>query len=242
LTKEAADGETAVALAEAEKFDLILMDRELPGLDGTEAAARIRRGNGASAKAQIICVTAHQSPEVGLLLSDMEFDACAPKPLELSQLAAFVQSVNTRSIKTPHTNSLDCENLAQLKEILGEEGLTRTLTSFVDEIETARTELRDLIAHGDTLGAGRLVHKLAGLGDCLGAQSLSDKLRKFEDLTQNGAIEALDDALNSVEEIMGKTQVQAHHIIAETGRQCHTGPIKYQTSGHRHRHRLQQKV
>lgn len=242
LTKEAADGETAVALAEAEKFDLILMDRELPGLDGTEAAARIRRGNGASAKAQIICVTAHQSPEVGLLLSDMEFDACAPKPLELSQLAAFVQSVNTRSIKTPHTNSLDCENLAQLKEILGEEGLTQTLTSFADEIETAQTELRDLIAHGDTLGAGRLVHKLAGLGDCLGAQSLSDKLRKFEDLTQNGAIEALDDALNSVEEIMGKTQVQAHHIIAETGRQCHTGPIKYQTSGHRHRHRLQQKV
>lgn len=226
---EAANGEMAVALAATQEFDLILMDLNMPGLDGTEAAARIRRGDGPSARARIICVTAHQAPEANLMLGHRAFDACAGKPLELNQLAALMQGVHLHSTNVPHTKHLDCENLTQLKEILGEEVLTRTLRSFADEIKTARVELPDLIAHRDTLGAGHLVHKLAGLGDFLGAQTLSDALRKFDDLTQNDDVEALDEALGWIDEIMGTTLTQLHDMIAEADWQGHPEEFKLRT-------------
>lgn len=99
LATGAADGAIAVELAEAEEFDLILMDLQLPRLNGDEAASRIRGGGGLSARARIICVTAHQSPEKAAMLSDLAFDACVQKPLDLNELAAFMQG--TRCLREP---------------------------------------------------------------------------------------------------------------------------------------------
>jgi two-component system cell cycle response regulator DivK len=55
---EAADGASGVAVACAERPELILMDLKLPGLDGLEATRQIR-ANGDLAGVPIIAVTAH---------------------------------------------------------------------------------------------------------------------------------------------------------------------------------------
>jgi CheY-like chemotaxis protein len=59
----AEDGIEAVALAEARRFDAILMDVNMPGLDGTEATRRLRLGNGPNAQTPIIALTASTSRE-----------------------------------------------------------------------------------------------------------------------------------------------------------------------------------
>jgi signal transduction histidine kinase/DNA-binding response OmpR family regulator len=216
---EAADGVIAVELAEAEEFDLILMDLQMPRLDGDEAVARIRGGGGPSARARIICVTAHQSPEIAFMLSDLAFDACIRKPLDLTQLAALMQGIPTSSTAAVSLEDFDAENLTQLREIDGGALLTRTLKGFAAEIETTRTDLAALIAKRDTFGAGRLVHKLVGLGDILGARTLSAELRKFEDLIRDDDIEVLEGALEWIDDVMAKTRVQVDHLIDETERQ-----------------------
>lgn len=53
---EAQDGEAAVDVARMESFDLVLLDLQLPGLDGFEVARQMRRG--ASADAPIVAVSA----------------------------------------------------------------------------------------------------------------------------------------------------------------------------------------
>ena len=55
---DAADGEQAVMLAGTHAPDLILMDINLPGMDGWEATRRIRK-NAATASIPIIALTAH---------------------------------------------------------------------------------------------------------------------------------------------------------------------------------------
>jgi HPt (histidine-containing phosphotransfer) domain-containing protein len=113
----------------------------------------------------------------------------------------------------------DAENLAQLREIDGGALLTRTLQSFAVEIGTSRTDLAGLIAKRDTFGACRLVHKLVGFGDILGARTLSAKLRKFEGLIRDDDIEVLEGSLEWIDDVMAKTRVQVDHLIEETERQ-----------------------
>ena len=219
LPTEAADGATAVELAEAEEFDLILMDLQMPHLDGDEAAARIRGGGGPSAKARIICVTAHQSPEIALMLSDLAFDACARKPLNLTQLAALMQGRPAPSVAITFLEDFDTDNLIQLRKSDGGALLTRTLKSFAAEIETTRTDLAKLIARRDLLKAGCLVHKLVGFADILGARKLSGELRKFEELIRDDDIEDLEEALEWIDDVMAKTGVQVQRLIEETNRE-----------------------
>lgn len=219
LPTEAADGDIAVELAETGEFDLILMDLQMQRLDGDEAAARIRSGDGPSAKARIFCVTAHQSPEIALMLSDMAFDACLRKPLDLNQLAALMQGMPTSLTTVVSLEDFSHENLEQLRETDGGPLLMRTLKGFAAEIETARTDLAALIAKRDTLGAGRLVHKLVGFADLLGARTLSAELRKFEDLIRYDDIEVLEEALERIDDVMAKTRVQVDHLIEATNQQ-----------------------
>lgn len=229
IPTEAADGEIAVGRAEAEAFDLILMDLQMPRLDGDAAAVRIRRGGGPSARARIICVTAHQSPQIALMLSDLAFDACVRKPLDLRQLAEFMQEASPSSAALVHLDDFDADSLAQLREIDGGALLARTLMAFAADIDTTRTNLAELVLKRDIEGISRLTHKLAGLADILGARTLSAELRNLEDLSRDADFEALERCLGQVDEVMTKTRRQVAKLSAELDRQdigegCHVDP------------------
>jgi two-component system cell cycle response regulator DivK len=88
-TIEAETGEVGVALAMEQKPDLILMDYQLPGIDGIEAFRRIR-GDAATAHIPIVAVTASAMPEQAKKMKDAGFDGFQTKPLNVKE---FVQAV-----------------------------------------------------------------------------------------------------------------------------------------------------
>lgn len=87
---EAASGEEAVELAQAEMPDLIIMDLSMPRLDGFAAIQRIRRLLGLR-NVNIIAFSAHTAPEVR---NDALAAGCCdflPKPVNLEVLRAAVE-------------------------------------------------------------------------------------------------------------------------------------------------------
>ena len=62
VVTEAVDGQDGVRAAEADAFDLILMDISMPKLDGTAAARMVKSGHGPNAGTPIIALTAHALP------------------------------------------------------------------------------------------------------------------------------------------------------------------------------------
>lgn len=86
----AEDGEKGCDLASAERPDLILMDLELPGIDGWEATRRLK-GDPATRDIPIVALSAHAlagSREKALAAGCDEFDT---KPIEFDRLLATVR-------------------------------------------------------------------------------------------------------------------------------------------------------
>jgi two-component system cell cycle response regulator DivK len=76
---EAVTGEEGVALAEAQRPDLILMDVQLPGVDGYEATRRIK-GNVALRQIPIIAVTSYALSGEDLKAREAGCDGYVAKP------------------------------------------------------------------------------------------------------------------------------------------------------------------
>ena len=83
-----ADGAAAVEAARVESFDVVLMDMQMPVMDGLEATRRIRAGAGPSAAARIVALTANVMPEEVERCLAAGMDDHLSKPLSAASLAA----------------------------------------------------------------------------------------------------------------------------------------------------------
>ena len=93
---EAVTGEEGVAMASAEVPALILMDYQLPGIDGIEAFRRIR-ANPRTAHVPIVAVTASAMPEETTKMMAAGFDGFLTKPLNIKEFVSAVAAVLART-------------------------------------------------------------------------------------------------------------------------------------------------
>ena len=88
-----ANGQEALEALRRQKFDLILMDLEMPGLDGTAATAQIRREFPSSDQPIIVALTAHAIAGDRERCLTAQMDDYLPKPLRLQELTAVLARV-----------------------------------------------------------------------------------------------------------------------------------------------------
>ncbi len=86
------DGEEAVARAEADAPDLVLMDIGLPGIDGCEATRRIRSGP-AGTSLPIIALTAHAMSVDEARAREAGCDDFDTKPIDLPRLIGKIEKL-----------------------------------------------------------------------------------------------------------------------------------------------------
>jgi len=90
-TIEATNAEDGIALANEHKPDLILMDIQLPGMNGIDAL-RVLRADSATAAIPAIAVTASVMQQDRNLITDAGFDGYVGKPINLKE---FLDAVRT---------------------------------------------------------------------------------------------------------------------------------------------------
>jgi len=89
-TIEAITGEDGVKLALEQKPDLVLMDIQLPGMNGIEAL-RALRANSVTAKIPVIAVTASVMQQDRKQITEAGFDAYVGKPISLKEFLDAVR-------------------------------------------------------------------------------------------------------------------------------------------------------
>lgn len=86
----AANGQEAVEAVRARAYDAILMDIQMPGMNGLDAAEAIRQLNGGRAQMPIIAMTAHAMTEDRAKYLAAGMDDYLPKPVSRTALAAML--------------------------------------------------------------------------------------------------------------------------------------------------------
>ena len=89
-TIEAATGGDGVRLARERQPDLILMDIQLPDIDGITALGEIRKDSALDA-VPVLAVSASVMPDEQQKIVTSGFDACVTKPINLKQFLETVQ-------------------------------------------------------------------------------------------------------------------------------------------------------
>jgi len=97
----AENGKQAVAKAQTEAFDIVLMDMQMPVMDGAEAVRMIRRGEAAGAAVPIIALTADAIPESRARYLEAGCDAVVTKPIEWHVLAREMKVLIARAQHLP---------------------------------------------------------------------------------------------------------------------------------------------
>jgi signal transduction histidine kinase/CheY-like chemotaxis protein len=97
---EAAGGMEAIERARARPYDVILMDLQMPGIDGLETTRRIRAGQRGAGPA-IIALTASVIHDDEARCRQAGMDGYLPKPLRLDTLAETLAKVSATPLRSP---------------------------------------------------------------------------------------------------------------------------------------------
>ena len=91
----ATDGAEAVALARSGRFDLVLMDVQMPRMDGVEATAAIRGLPGSAGLVPILAVTANADAALARSYLEGGMQGVVAKPISLTALIAAMRAALT---------------------------------------------------------------------------------------------------------------------------------------------------
>lgn len=188
------NGKEAVNLVNDEDFDVVLMDMQMPEMDGLEATMKIRE-TFASDTLPILAMTANAGEEDRERCLKAGMDAHITKPIDpevlMSELCKWIaqkdvdEKLQEPTKKVQSNNSIgaidgiDIE--AALRVVAGKQSLlNKMLTTFVADQSQATDAIKGALQNKDNELAKRLAHTLKGTSASIGAIKLQEIAAKIE--------------------------------------------------------------
>ena len=191
----AANGQIAYEMAQSRPYDLVLMDMQMPIMDGMESTRLIRAVPQLS-DLPIVAMTANARPEDRNLCLEAGMVDFVAKPIEpedlFKKLLQWIKPTQTRAVMSstilqdqgggealPEVAGLD--QAAGLRRVLGHPVRYRAmLRAFSRNQGDAVQQMRSSLARNDRASAERLAHTLKGLAGNIGAAELQSVAEKLE--------------------------------------------------------------
>jgi CheY-like chemotaxis protein/HPt (histidine-containing phosphotransfer) domain-containing protein len=203
-----ANGIEALEALERTTYDVVLMDVQMPELDGLEASRRIGERWPAEARPHIIAMTANALPEDREACFAAGMQDYVAKPIRPDELAEALR--RARPIREAigvssgdGNGGLDRAALDSLRELGGDEFVAEVIDTFLADapvlLETLRTSLRE----GDADELRRAAHSLKSNGATLGAEGFSEACRALEQRAKERRLDGAGELVERVERAYG---------------------------------------
>jgi two-component system sensor histidine kinase/response regulator len=231
---QAENGQRAVQMVEASDYDLVLMDMQMPVLDGV-AATKAIRANPRFALLPIIAMTANVMAADREKCHEAGMNDHIPKPIDPDQLRdALLRWIRPTTAPAPAaraSGSLISQAVARpdsllISGIATADGLRRAggnrkryeslLSLFADSQADSISAIRAALASNDSATAHRLAHSLKGASANLGATALAESAGKVEAAIQSN--QSASDILEALSKSLDATTAAIRSALAAESR------------------------
>lgn len=198
-------------------YDVILMDLQMPGMDGLEATQQIRNEWPSHQQPYIIAMTANAMSEDRKRCLDAGMDDYLSKPLQFASLDAALRKSYRRATDAAEQGAesmaverngqayepiVDATVLAALERKLGTEGAAQVrdlLATFLESAASLVHQAKEADAAHDAAEVRRTMHALTGAAEMFGMQPLANLCRTLEGYAGEGHLEQASSLLQQVE-------------------------------------------
>jgi CheY-like chemotaxis protein/HPt (histidine-containing phosphotransfer) domain-containing protein len=214
LTEQAENGRLAVEKALSRPYDLILMDLQMPEMDG-ETATRLLRSRGL--KTPIVALTAHAMKGFEESILAAGCTAYLTKPIDLDKLMATVANLTGGKQEAPQLKKPAAMPITTYKagnvpraqiasRLAGNPRLRPAVEKFIDRLPGQLDAMESAWKAQDYKTLAELAHWLKGAGGTVGFDAFTEPARELE----QQAKAATDNGMN---EVMGELRDMASRIV-----------------------------
>jgi len=229
--RRAGDGVEALAALEAERFDLVLMDVEMPGMDGLEATRALRRRERRTGRhLPVVALTAHAMSGDRERCLQAGADAYAAKPIRPARLREAMDEAlrqagaeapaggGASAAKPPPTPPKAGGVFGQLLERTGgdPESLSRLIDAFRRSWPGLLADLGRAVDVRDADAVRRAAHTLKGSLGLLGAEAAFAFAETLETLGRRGDLLRAAAARDRLEDALRRLDAELERLQKET--------------------------
>jgi two-component system, sensor histidine kinase and response regulator len=211
-------GREALTALERAPFDVVLMDVQMPEMDGLEAVAAIRKSEKVrpGVHQPVIAMTAYTMKGDRERFLESGFDGYVRKPINHRELFDAIDEVAPRSEVAPAPpaplppaiepeaapldDGLAFDKAAALDRLAGDEELLRELVSvFIDERDNWIGDIRKAVEKSDAAHLRRAAHTLKGAVDSCGGHRVYEAALALETMGREASLDGARGALAKLE-------------------------------------------
>jgi len=218
--EEAQNGKDAIEKLDKQKFDIILMDVQMPVMDGVEATKEIRKS--VHKNIPIIALTAFAIKGDDKKFINAGMNDYLSKPFEENQLLNVISrwvgkkySLTEKEEGVVSKNTL--YNLSKLQSIAkGNQAFIDKMTNlFIEQGPASVKEMKAAFALNDFSKVGAIAHRMKPSIDNMGIVSLKEVIRSVEKNAADQLTAAeIKDVINNIEDVINKVVVDLKSKMA----------------------------
>ena len=219
--KLAPNGLQAIELFKTGEFDLILMDVQMPKMDGLQATREIRSLSESGSRIPILAMTAHATEADREKCLAAGFSDYLAKPFRSIDLFSKVQELTGRESVTNETKagpitcceaSIDWEQA--FDTVGGDRGLLCDLFEvFLKEKDGMVQAIQDSLDNADHRELRRTAHSLKGALHHLGASEAAEAARRFEVMGQTEDIADASERISELKHLVSEISVEIRQFL-----------------------------
>jgi len=228
------DGKMALAKIQSNDYDVVLMDIQMPRMDGYEATRQIRKLSGSKSKLPVIAMTAHVLEGVADKCDAAGMNDYVAKPINMKVLTQKISHYINKLEKNKsddlateqeleasvnNTDKIlqeaDVVNLLELYELVGkkDDKLIKYIDIYLKQVPVDLEKLKESFESQDWENLAKLAHKIKGNVGYMGIKSIKEDLIALEKQKKEvGNIDEISDLVAKIEEVIEKSIVSLRKV------------------------------
>jgi CheY-like chemotaxis protein len=195
------NGLEALEAVDRKAYAAVLMDCQMPVMDGYAATAELRRRENGHGHLPVIALTAHALDGERERCAAAGMDGFLAKPVHADELAAELERFTGRVI--------DTAAIERLREAVGGDAMvTRILELFVSQASAHVETIAHALTVGDAPAVARIAHTLHGGAAAVGAVAVAAIASRLERLGESGDLSGGPDEAARLSEAFERTRAE----------------------------------